>query len=303
MPKASDDFIDSLLANPLKVTEVSAKNVEDKSTQPVEDEQNSSKEIKEEVKKDSEEVSDSNQENTEEKKDDALDTDSLKSQIEKLELRRKDSERSFNEANKEKLRLIKKVESMKSENDKLKESHDKMASAVDKKFGENFDSKYEEDPEGSVKEAVKMLLEKVPLMSKPQEIDMEEIMRKQRLIAEEAIMKKEYSDYDYVIDAFLSESNSNTDIVDKWNDSGQSVAKAYELGKPFFDAKEISKDPAAYKDKLRKEILAESKSEHGETPSVSSMNSTGTRPKKDGKGKADLATANAAMGSLGIKGF
>lgn len=308
--KAADDFIDSL--SDIGVI-AEAEPVEGS----VDEQKTDNKEIvKEEVKeiekvqegepdeKKTEETKEPLSKETE-KKEELSEVDSLKVQLEKLEGRRKGSETSFNEANKGKLNAIKEIDALKSQLEKMKTEKEEVLSKADKEFSANFDTQYEADPEGSIRDAVKLLLDRTSKIDKVQSFDMDDIIRKQRIVADEAIMKNQNPDFDVVIDAFLAESQSNSDILSQWNDSGQSVAKAYELGKPVFEAREIMKDPDAYKEKLRKEILAEKKSpdKPPEKTRVSSLNSSGARPKAGDKIHDELSSSDSVLSSIGIKGY
>lgn len=304
MPKASDAFIDSLLDGATKpdknvdkgqTNDIDAKNSKDSTDNKVDD--------KKKTEGNGEVVPIDTVDADADDNGSSDPDDSLKSQIKTLELRRKGSETSFNEANIQKLKALKENAILKAQITEFEAAQKKVVSDAEKKFSESFEEKYEADPEGSLKEAIKLLLDRSHSIPAPPAIDMDELLRKQRIVAEEVVIKKDHTDYDEVIEAFLSESQSNETIRTTWNESGQSVAKAYELGKPFFEAKEIIKDPDAYKEKIRAQILAESKTDDKEKTTLSSINSSGPPPKKGDKKHADLASSTAVMGSIGIKGF
>ncbi|MCP4365419.1 MAG: hypothetical protein GY800_09005 [Planctomycetes bacterium] len=92
----------------------------------------------------------------------------------------------------------------------------------------------------------------------------------------EANARRSYADYDEKYETFKGMIPQNKNLVEQMLKSGDPAEFLYHTAKNYSDTEEITKDPAAYKEKLKAEILAELKGE--QAPAVEKKQSPNLPP-------------------------
>jgi len=166
--------------------------------------------------------------------------DDLLKQIETLDKRYKDTQSAYTKGQQRIVELEKKLEE-----------------ASDDYFAEDDN----EDGDSRVKDA---LAEKVDRI--------EALLAQQRWEMTEVAVKKEHDDYDAVVyETLLPELEKNTELAEQYRAAGGTPEAAYKLGRELKERQEILSDPAAYREKLKKELLetqAKEEPEEQELPDV-----------------------------------
>jgi hypothetical protein len=86
-----------------------------------------------------------------------------------------------------------------------------------------------------------------------------------QLAIQEEAMRLTHSDFDDVMKEFQEVASLNPKLLQEVRSQPNRIKAAYDAGKKIAEAKEIQKDPVAYKEKLRKELLAELSSKDKKT--------------------------------------
>ncbi len=107
------------------------------------------------------------------------------------------------------------------------------------------------------------------------------------LMIEEAVVAANHDDANEVLKFFAKQADSDSEIMDEWVSQGRKAKAAYKIGKRLLDAKEIMKNPEAYKQK----IIDEYENKQSKTKKVSTLseiNSQGKPPSKSKNKNVDL---------------
>ncbi len=191
------------------------------------------------------------------------------SEAELSEKRRKDTERSFQRERQARLQLEKEKADLEAAlQDKL--------DAID---NEEVRRKLEEAPADTILELVTEQQRKLVELEQKSKQDIAAQIEADRVIREEMRLDDVYGDYYDTVEPIADRlTNEHDPLTKKFVEAGKTPEAAYKLAKDEARAAKILKDPDAYKQQLKEELLAELS---GETPPANEK--TGKKPKPIGK--------------------
>lgn len=173
------------------------------------------------------------------------------------EKRFKDTQKAFQEEHKENLELKRKLEEIEAQN---KEPEPQSEPAyTDEEFAKDFD----EDPKAAIEK-------KNASIKAEMEASVQQQIARGKMEAAEEAFKESHPDYDDVVNTqFIEDLKTNSALQEKWTQNGRSPKAAYNLAKQINESKAFLDDPAAAREALKQEIIAEMKADKSKVPTSS----------------------------------
>jgi len=199
------------------------------------------------------------------------------------EKRRKDSQTAYNNEHQRRLQLEKELESLK-QNATAKAEQEQSEQEAD--LLDKYREKFTEDPE----EAVAFVTQELRNLQKRSEDRLRQEMQRiqeeayqRELDRQEQLARKTHEDYDAIVTEYLApKMEADPSLINRWRDSGGTAEAAYELGKKLKSYEDFEKNPDAYREQIKQELLAEIKSSN---PQVGDTLAGDNSHKKKGEGK------------------